>query len=118
MQAVLVDEKKKALRKAQTQVRDMSGENEELDEDMAGLEAAVLERERLVELQGVSGGSVKEQAKLVADGLMMQRKLVELARAQTHEIEMMREELVRLRARTFPSFAQLQEPKRMGDQRV
>ena len=28
-------------------------------------------------------------------------------RAQTREIELMREELVRLRARTFPSFAQL-----------
>ena len=32
------------------------------------------------------------------------RKLVDVARAQTDEIEFMRQELDRLRQRTFPSF--------------
>jgi len=39
--------------------------------------------------------------------MVTHRKLLDLAKAQTREIELMREELVRLRARTFPSFAQL-----------
>ena len=35
----------------------------------------------------------------------MRRKLIDLARAQTDEIEFLRQELDRLRQRTFPSFA-------------
>ena len=47
----------------------------------------------------------KEAAKM--NMMVTHRKLLDLAKAQTREIELMREELVRLRARTFPSFAQL-----------
>jgi WD40 repeat protein len=38
--------------------------------------------------------------------IMMRRKLIDLARAQTDEIEFLRGELDRLRQRTFPSFSQ------------
>merc|ERR1711865_948575 len=37
--------------------------------------------------------------------IMMRRKLIDLARAQTDEIEFLRGELDRLRQRTFPSFS-------------
>jgi hypothetical protein len=37
--------------------------------------------------------------------ITMRRKLIDLARAQTDEIEFLRQELDRLRQRTFPSFA-------------
>ena len=46
--------------------------------------------------------------------MVTHRKLLDLAKAQTREIELMREELVRLRARTFPSFAQLSGVYRVG----
>ena len=49
--------------------------------------------------------NAKEVAKM--NMMVTHRKLLDLAKAQTREIELMREELVRLRARTFPSFAQL-----------
>lgn len=44
--------------------------------------------------------------------MVTHRKLLDLAKAQTREIELMREELVRLRARTFPSFAQIFDNQR------
>ena len=37
--------------------------------------------------------------------VVTRRKLLDLARAQTDEIEFLRQELDRLRQRTFPSFA-------------
>ena len=37
--------------------------------------------------------------------IVTRRKLIDLARAQTDEIEFLRQELDRLRQRTFPSFA-------------
>lgn len=42
-----------------------------------------------------------------ADGFITRRKLMDLVRAQSDEIELLRGELERLRRRTFPSFAQL-----------
>ncbi len=39
------------------------------------------------------------------------RKLVELAKTQTEEIDFLRKELERLRQRTFPSFAVVAESK-------
>jgi hypothetical protein len=41
----------------------------------------------------------------VMQAVMMRRKLVELAKTQTEEIDFLRKELERLRQRTFPSFA-------------
>lgn len=37
--------------------------------------------------------------------VVTRRKLIDLARSQTDEIEFLRQELYRIRQRTFPSFA-------------
>eukprot|EP00960_Hanusia_phi_P045403 757218-Hanusia_phi.AAC.1 len=94
-------------------------------QDIFALESSVVERQRLCELQvrdgvarehsdkqqgstAVSGGAAKAKKSALKMSLMVtHRRLLDLAKAQTREIELMREELVRLRARTFPSFAQL-----------
>ena len=114
-----VAEKLKTVQALQAQVRSCHKENVELDDDIFALESAVVERERLCKLQGVNlaqqpdakkaSGPPPRNAKEAAKMNMMvtHRKLLDLAKAQTREIELMREELVRLRARTFPSFAQL-----------
>ena len=52
---------------------------------------------------GGGAGSAQNNAKMKS--LVTRRKLVDLARAQTDEIEFLRSELDRLRQRTFPSFA-------------
>lgn len=54
-----VREAKKRVMRLLAGAKDRAGENEELEEEVAGLEAAVLERERLCELQGEEGGGVE-----------------------------------------------------------
>jgi len=129
-----VAEKLKSVQLLQAQARGCQKENHELDEDIFALESAVVERQRLCELQGTntqvqqaqaqatntskSRGPPPRNPKEAAKMNMMvtHRKLLDLAKAQTREIELMREELVRLRARTFPSFAQLSDhPRALQD---
>lgn len=55
---------------------------------------------------GLAGASSAHGARLKA--IAVRRKLVDLARAQTDEIEFLRLELDKMRRRTFPSFAQQQ----------
>uniref|UniRef100_A0A6T7TPL9 Cilia- and flagella-associated protein 43 n=1 Tax=Hanusia phi TaxID=3032 RepID=A0A6T7TPL9_9CRYP len=106
-----IEERTKAVEALEAQRRTTEQENSELDEDIFALESSVVERQRLCELQGstaVSGGAAKAKKSALKMSLMVtHRRLLDLAKAQTREIELMREELVRLRARTFPSFAQL-----------
>lgn len=41
--------------------------------------------------------------------IAIKRKLLDIAKQQTEEIEVLRDELDRLRAKTFPSFAHLHD---------
>ena len=59
-------------------------------------------------------GSAQNNAKMKS--LVTRRKLVDLARAQTDEIEFLRSELDRLRQRTFPSFAHTVDPMQNPDE--
>uniref|UniRef100_A0A7S0Y3F9 Uncharacterized protein n=2 Tax=Hemiselmis andersenii TaxID=464988 RepID=A0A7S0Y3F9_HEMAN len=108
-----VKEKAKSVEGLTAQARVAGRENAELDEDIFALESAVVERQRLCELQGTAAQQGEGRAKKSEESKMRMmvthRKLLDLAKAQTREIELMREELVRLRARTFPSFAQLSQ---------
>ncbi len=113
------DDLKRAVGKLQMQTKELQRENTELDEDVAQLESAVSERVKLYTMHAHrdAGSGPKEQRNRMRD-VQAYRRLIDLARAQTNEIEAMREELVRLRARTFPSFAQLQDARMNPDQRT
>jgi hypothetical protein len=128
---------KKKLEKLDTTSRGFLRENSELEEDILALESSMAERDRLADLQGTASLNVRDQmSKLQSKRLSTHRRLLDLAKAQvfvpnsfclpessslsrccqnaqpllqTREIELMREELVRLRAKTFPSFAQLRD---------
>ena len=108
-----VKEKAKLVEGLTVQTKVAARENSELDEDIFALESAVVERQRLCELQGTTAnqgeGRAKKSEKSKMNMMVTHRKLLDLAKAQTREIELMREELVRLRAKTFPSFAQLSQ---------
>lgn len=43
------------------------------------------------------------------EAIVARRKLIDLARSQTEEIEFLRQELDRLRQKTFPYFAQVSQ---------
>lgn len=108
-----VKEKAKLVEGLTVQSKVAARENAELDEDIFALESAVVERQRLCELQGTAAnqgaGRAKKSEQSKMKMMVTHRKLLDLAKAQTREIELMREELVRLRAKTFPSFAQLSQ---------
>ena len=94
------------------QYREKAGENERLGSQIAQLEANVKMREEIYKSRfegaDVSGDGTEEAAAQATQRMRtitMRRKLIDLARAQTDEIEFLRQELDRLRQRTFPSFA-------------
>jgi len=84
-------------------------ENDRLKGQISQLAQNVTMREQIYRSRFESGDgsdlSPAQQAQSRMRTITMRRKLIDLARAQTDEIEFLRQELDRLRQRTFPSFA-------------
>mmetsp|Transcript_23312 Transcript_23312/g.22933 ORF Transcript_23312/g.22933 Transcript_23312/m.22933 type:complete len:87 (-) Transcript_23312:60-320(-) len=62
-----------------------------------------------------SNDGVQDNSKKIKD-IANKRKLVDIAKQQTEEMEFLRDELDRLRARTFPSFAHLHNKPEYPDE--
>ncbi|KAL3674767.1 hypothetical protein V7S43_000697 [Phytophthora oleae] len=93
------------------QLRDRQRENRSFQQQVAQLETQVQIREDILSSrtsaairQQATGGARGDATRLKA--IVVRRKLVDLAKAQTDEIEYLRLELDKMRRRTFPSFAQ------------
>jgi chromosome segregation ATPase len=99
----------KKMNKISHQTDDRASENDRLSEQIAQLRGNVEMRESIHRSRFESGdGGEEDPAQQAAQRMRtitMRRKLIDLARAQTDEIEFLRQELDRLRQRTFPSFA-------------
>jgi hypothetical protein len=90
------------------QIQDRRNENEKLREQLTQLESNIKIREAIYRARVPGGGNGGNEDSAVAARMKkvtMRRRLVDLARVQTEEIEFLRGELDRLRQRTFPSFA-------------
>ena len=86
----------------------LSKENASLEAKAAELRANVKVRESITRArENESEGDDVRGARMKS--LVTRRKLVDLARAQTEEVEFLRSELDRLRQRTFPSFAKAKD---------
>lgn len=100
------------INKLSHQTEERTQENDRLSEQIAQLKANVEMRENIHRSRFESGdGGQEDPAQQAAQRMRtitMRRKLIDLARAQTDEIEFLRQELDRLRQRTFPSFAHSQ----------
>ncbi|KAG3047306.1 hypothetical protein PI124_g24441, partial [Phytophthora idaei] len=93
------------------QLRERERENQNFQQQVARLETQVQIREDILASrtsaamrQKANGGARGDTTRLKA--IAVRRKLVDLAKAQTDEIEYLRLELDKMRRRTFPSFAQ------------
>ncbi|CEG49326.1 WD40/YVTN repeat-like-containing domain [Plasmopara halstedii] len=94
------------------QLRERERENDKLEQQVTQLTTQVKIREDILtsrtsaakRQQAAGGGARKDATRLKA--IAVRRKLVDLAKAQTNEIEYLRSELDKMRRRTFPSFAQ------------
>jgi hypothetical protein len=108
-------EKKKkaegAISKLLTQVEEKRMENEQLDRQRAELAKSVAIRRSIRNTKSSTTAATSSsdlaaaRAKKRMRSIVTRRKLIDLARAQTDEIDFLRQELDRLRQRTFPSFA-------------
>ena len=104
-----LDKTKLQINKLSQSVRDRRAENERLVAQLKDLEGSVQVREAICRSRvDSSGGEVHpaQQASTRMKRIVMRRRLIDLARVQTEEIDFLRQELDRLRQRTFPSFAQ------------
>jgi hypothetical protein len=100
-------QREQAYRKLQKQINEKFAANEKLDASIMDASVAVAQREQISAMQKTAAdkeGMARRRMKEV----VTRRRLLELARAQTDEVDILREELDRLRQRTFPSFHQLQ----------
>ena len=82
-------------------------ENVKLRAQLEQLGGSVAAREAIFKARAESGadGGAASAAAARLKRVAMRRRLIDLAKAQTEEIEFLRGELDRLRQRTFPSFA-------------
>lgn len=95
------------------QLRERERENTQLEQQVAHLATQVQVREDIVasrinaavRQQAAGIGARSDASRLKA--ITVRRKLVDLTKAQTNEIEYLRLELEKMRRRTFPSFAQV-----------
>lgn len=101
-----VQERRSKLAKLRRMTKDMARENIQLEEDIRELEISVSERKKIYDLkfEHEDGGS-KERIQF--NEVVARKRLVDIAKAQAEEIEFLREELTRLRQRTFPSFSHI-----------
>ena len=86
-------------------IKDRVKENSKLDEQLKDLESNVGVRESIFKSRMEASGGSSDASSRKMKRVTVRRKLVDLARAQTDEIEFLRQELDRLRQKTFPSFA-------------
>tara|TARA_B110000305_G_C19294545_1_gene565920 strand:+ start:253 stop:600 length:348 start_codon:yes stop_codon:yes gene_type:complete len=89
-------------------IKERLAENTRLEKQLKELDGNVNIREKIYSSRVESSGGVVDssaRAGIKMKRVTMRRKLIDLARAQTDEVEFLRQELDRLRKKTFPSFA-------------
>ena len=98
----------KANRRVMVSIKERLAENTRLEKQLKELDGNVNIREKIYSSRVESSGGVVDssaRAGIKMKRVTMRRKLIDLARAQTDEVEFLRQELDRLRKKTFPSFA-------------
>ncbi|KAK3269569.1 hypothetical protein CYMTET_21995 [Cymbomonas tetramitiformis] len=105
-----IEERRLQMRKHARNLKEKRLQNYEIQVQIEDMDHHVAEQKRIregQEKQGVSRGTNNERR---MRSLVTQRKLVDIAKAQGEEMVLLREELERLRLRTFPSFVEKRQP--------
>lgn len=102
--------------KLRKEIREKMMENEQLETKARQLQQNVDQRKQIMGLKSkTSNDSGQDPSKKIKE-IAHKRKLIDIAKQQTEEIEFLRDELDRLRARTFPSFAHLHSKPEYPDE--
>ena len=105
LSAKSIKEKQKSLNKIQRITMDVRHHNMELQHQVTELEYAVQEEQyaNKSKKEDNDAGGKKSAARRMRS-LVTERKLADISKAQAEEISLLKQELERLRRRTFPSF--------------
>ena len=98
-----VGEKRRLLQRVARSLRDTVEKNNSIHANAEDLERSVEDQSRAIE-ESTTKVLSKEVASRRMRSLVTQRKLQDIGKAQAEEITFLRNELERLRCRTFPSF--------------
>jgi hypothetical protein len=96
--------KKYKLMQYKKKIRGQTKENDRLLNTVQELEAAVRERVQISNIRDGDSGDDRRAADSRMKALVTRRKLVDLAKLQSEEIKFLRDQVERLRKRTFASF--------------
>ena len=102
--------------KLKREIREKDLENKQLDDKARQLQQNVDQRKQIMGLKSNTNKDSASDPKRVQE-IAHQRKLLDVIKQQEEEIMFLKDELDRLRARTFPSFAHLQNKADYPDER-
>jgi hypothetical protein len=98
---------KTKISKLKKEIREKVSENEALEQKARMLKHNVEQREQINNLKSNTNSSSEKGPEKTLRDIANQRKLLDVIKQQEEEIMFLKDELDRLRARTFPSFAHL-----------
>lgn len=98
----------KKIDKINSEIDTIRKENKQLDTQKWNLEVTVKQREKIKEMMVGDHGQGDSDAKEKFEQIAINRKLFDRAKQQTEEIELLREELSKLKAKTFANFSNAQ----------
>ena len=98
----------KKIDKIGGEIETIRKENKQLEGQKWNLEETVRQRERIKEMMVGEKGEGNQEAKEKFEQIAINRKLFDRAKQQTEEIELLREELSKLKAKTFANFSNAQ----------
>lgn len=100
-----INEKKSALQKT---ITDLTRDNEVLENEVYEMERQENQRESLLKLRSTISDQARDDPAGKFKQIATRRKMMDMIEQYREEIEFLNDELDRLRAKTFPSFAHLQ----------
>ncbi|KAJ3215758.1 Cilia- and flagella-associated protein 43 [Clydaea vesicula] len=99
-----LEEKNRSLHKLKKKILEKSTQNEDLDKELEGLEKTVKERNEIFQSSSKHNQAAKSDNNKLNE-IYTRRRLVDLAKGQAQDIAILREEVERLRLRTYPAFS-------------
>merc|ERR1711990_1016991 len=94
-------------KKLMQEIKDKQRENSELESKARDLRMEVDQRQQIIDLKSATNNDTASDPKKRIMAIANQRKMIDGIKQQEEEIMFLKDELDRLRARTFPSFAHI-----------
>ena len=104
-------------KKLMQEIKDKKRENAELESKARDLRLEVDQRQQIIDLKSATSNDTASDPRKRIMAIAHQRKLIDVIKQQEEEIMFLKDELDRLRARTFPSFAHIQNKADYPDER-